>query len=78
MSKKVSYLVGRLGEDSLLPEVRGEVTVGLGNGGVGCLGCWKAIREKFDRRRVVSIDSFKIEMISGVNGGNQGDHSPML
>ena len=42
------YLVGRLGEDGLLPEVGGEVTVGLGNGGVGCLGCWKAIRETFD------------------------------
>ena len=47
------YLVGRLGEDGLLPEVGGEVTVGLGNGGVGCLGCWKAIRETFDGRRVV-------------------------
>merc|ERR1740128_1634386 len=31
-------LVGRLGEDGLLPEVGGKVAVGLGDGGVGCLG----------------------------------------
>ena len=35
---RMLYLVGRLGEDGLLPEVRGKVAVGLGNGGVGCLG----------------------------------------
>merc|ERR1740128_1272376 len=31
-------LVGRLGEDGLLPEVGGKVAVGLGDGSVGCLG----------------------------------------
>ena len=39
MGKRTSYLVGRLGEDSLLPEVRGQVTVCLSNGSAGCL-CW--------------------------------------
>ena len=43
------YLVGRLGEDSLLPEVRGEVTVGLGNGSIGCLGCYKVVRNEKTR-----------------------------
>ena len=33
-----SCLVGRLGEDGLLPEVRGEIAVGLSNGSVGGLG----------------------------------------
>merc|ERR1719222_584206 len=36
-------LVGRLCEDGLLPEVGGKVAVGLGNGGVGCLGGGVAI-----------------------------------
>ena len=31
-------LVGRLGEDSLLPQVRGQVGVGVGDGSVGGLG----------------------------------------
>lgn len=30
--QKYSYLVRRLGEDSLFPEVRGQITVGLGDG----------------------------------------------
>ena len=38
MEKRTSYLVRRLGEDGLLPEVGGEVAVGLGDGGVGGLG----------------------------------------
>ena len=33
-----SCLVGRLGEDGLLPEIRSEIAVGLGDGGVGGLG----------------------------------------
>ena len=31
-------LVGRLGEDGLLPQIGGQVGVGLGDGGVGSLG----------------------------------------
>ncbi len=31
-------LVGRLSEDSLLPQVRGQVGVGVGDGSVGGLG----------------------------------------
>ena len=32
-------LVGRLGEEGLLPQIRGQVGVRLGDGGVGSLGC---------------------------------------
>ena len=32
------FLVRRLGEDSFLPEVRGEIAVRLSNGSVGGLG----------------------------------------
>ena len=32
-------LVRRLGEEGLLPQIRGQVGVRLGDGGVGSLGC---------------------------------------
>ena len=38
VKKRTEYLVGRLGEDSFLPEVGSQVAVGLSNGSVGCLG----------------------------------------
>jgi len=39
LGQEVSVLlVGRLHEHSLLPEVGGQEAVGLGDGGVGCLG----------------------------------------
>ena len=39
MTSLSTDLVRRLGEDSLLPEIRGQVAVGLGDGIKGGLGC---------------------------------------
>merc|ERR1719400_1498194 len=58
-------LVGRLGEDSLLPEVGGEVTVGLGNGGVGCLGKVSKSSSGALGRGVAILNSSHLEELLG-------------
>merc|ERR1712037_639067 len=58
-------LVGRLGEDSLLPEVGGEVTVGLGNGSIGCLGKVSKSSSGALGRGVAILNSSHLEKLLG-------------
>merc|ERR1719483_891382 len=63
-------LVGRLGEDSLLPEVGGEVTVGLGNGSVGCLGKVSECSSGALGRGVAILNSSHLEELLGDGSGD--------
>merc|ERR1712168_675523 len=66
-------LVGRLGEDSLLPEVGCEVTVGLSNGGVGCLGKVSESSSGALCRGVAILNSSHLEELLG--DGSRDDAS---
>merc|ERR1711934_301383 len=58
-------LVGRLGEDGLLPEVGGQVTVGLSNGSVGCLGKVSQSSSGALGRGVAILNSSHLEELLG-------------
>merc|ERR1719495_2497351 len=74
LSQEVSeLLVGRLGEDSLLPEVRGEVTVGLGDGSIGCLGKVSKSSSGALGRGVAILNSSHLEKFLG--DGSRDDTS---